>query len=111
MMGIVSAEEGGQKAVAIGITVRGEVGRSAHIDHGLHFAGVFREGRIGSFMSLFHSQKSRQLCARGMPECADMVGIDSVFCGVGTNPAHRTLYVVQLYRPAILGAMHQPVID
>src|ERR1700722_3343418 len=62
-------------------------------------------------MSLFHSKKSRQLCARGMAEGADVVGIDSVFSGVGPNPAHGTLYVVQLYWPEILAGVHQPVID
>src|SRR3974390_1837580 len=45
-----------------------------------------------------------------MPERADVFGIDAILCGVGANPANRTLHVVKLRGPAILLSGEQSVI-
>src|SRR5208337_352272 len=41
------AQEAGKKGVAVGVVVGREIGRSAHIDHGLHAARILGQRRIG----------------------------------------------------------------
>src|ERR1700733_15832763 len=110
-MGVVPAEKVSENGIAIRLAMHSEVGWPANIDHRLHTAGIFGEGWVGIVSRIFHPEQSGQLRARGMPECADMLWIDSVFCRVGANPAHRTLHVIQLRRPAVFASMQQTVID
>src|SRR5579872_55210 len=100
-----------EKSVAIFIVIDREVCRAADVHHGLDSAGVFREGWVGIVAGIQHPEQGSELSASRVAECADVAGIDIVLCGVGANPTHTTLYVVQLRWPAILGAVEEAVVD
>src|SRR6202167_2212850 len=111
VVGIVAAQKICQKSLVIGITMGCEIGRPANLDHRLYRTRVLGQGWIGIVPRTFHTQKSRQLGACGMPECADAIRIKVIFGSIGANPANRTLHVVQLRRPLIFGSMEQTVIE
>ncbi len=86
------------------------VGGTVDVHERSHPARVFRERVVGIVPRILHPQERGQLAAGGVPERADSFRIHAVLGGVRTDPAHRTLHVVELRRPTVLRPVRQPVI-
>ena len=96
----------------VGVEQRdGQVVDAGDGDGAVHPAGDAGQLGVGVIDGVHHAEHGREVTARRVPDGADAVRVDVVLVGMGADPAHDPLGVVELRRPADLagGLVEQPV--